>query len=309
MSDFVQEPARCIGCDVGKATIAVFDSAAGRGHSMAQRSRRDRGVCCALAPKTLVICEATGGFEAALLLALTAAGHMAHRADPRRVKAFIRSPGTRGKSDAIDARAGAIWPGTPRDAGALAAGRGGSRPAARPGHGPTRPGFGAYRVAQPRRRTGGPRAGTFMAPVIAAIATQLAAIDAEFARVIAASATLAPRMAKLCAIPGGRRDEAAAGADAGTGPPRPAGGGVARGAGAAPAAERDARRLPANAGRSAGGETHAVHGGDVGGTASSHAWPVSSAPVGSGKKPIVALVAVMRKLVVLCNAVLREATA
>jgi len=37
----------------------------------------------------LVICEVTGGHEAALLDALVEAGRAAHRADARKVKAFI----------------------------------------------------------------------------------------------------------------------------------------------------------------------------------------------------------------------------
>jgi len=48
-----------------------------------------------------VVCEATGSHEAALLSALLQAGRAAHRADARKVKAFIRSFGTLGKADAI----------------------------------------------------------------------------------------------------------------------------------------------------------------------------------------------------------------
>lgn len=56
-----------------------------------------------LDPTCLVVCEATGGYEDALLAALLAAGCPAHRADARKVKAFIRSFGTLGKSDTLDA--------------------------------------------------------------------------------------------------------------------------------------------------------------------------------------------------------------
>lgn len=52
-----------------------------------------------------MVCEATGGYEARLLQAMLAASVPAHRADARKVKAFIRSYGTLGKSDAIDAAA------------------------------------------------------------------------------------------------------------------------------------------------------------------------------------------------------------
>jgi transposase len=56
-------------------------------------------------PGSLVVCEAPGGYEAALLAAVSAAGLPVHQADARKVKAFIRSFGTLGKTDAIDARA------------------------------------------------------------------------------------------------------------------------------------------------------------------------------------------------------------
>ncbi len=58
-----------------------------------------------LDPTCFVVCEATGGYERDLLAALLADGVPAHRADARKVKAFIRSFGTLGKSDAIDASA------------------------------------------------------------------------------------------------------------------------------------------------------------------------------------------------------------
>jgi transposase len=53
----------------------------------------------------LVVCEATGGHETALLLAVLDAGVSVHRAGARKLKAFIRSRGTLGKTDVIDAQA------------------------------------------------------------------------------------------------------------------------------------------------------------------------------------------------------------
>jgi transposase len=96
---------RVIGCDVGKASIVVFDSASGRLASLANEPKALHVFAQALAPDSLVICEATGGYEAALLDALAQAGRAVHRADARKVKAFIRSLGTLAKTDAIDARA------------------------------------------------------------------------------------------------------------------------------------------------------------------------------------------------------------
>jgi transposase len=97
-------PNRFIGCDVGKTSIMVFDSQTQRAFGLANTSGALRAFAKRLDPCCLVICEATGGHEAALLAAMAAAGIAAHRADARKVKAFIRSFGTLGKSDKIDAK-------------------------------------------------------------------------------------------------------------------------------------------------------------------------------------------------------------
>ena len=98
-------PACFIGCDVGKAEIVVFDSRTERIMRVRNTGTALADFAAALDPDALVICEATGGYEALLLDALIGAGRAAHRADARKVKAFIRSFGTLGKTDAIDARA------------------------------------------------------------------------------------------------------------------------------------------------------------------------------------------------------------
>lgn len=97
-------PLRFIGCDVGKTAIVAF-AAAGRTCTIANEPRALSDFAALLAPTCFVVCEATGGYENALLAALVAAGVPAHRADARTVKAFIRSFGTIGKTDAIDAKA------------------------------------------------------------------------------------------------------------------------------------------------------------------------------------------------------------
>jgi transposase len=51
----------------------------------------------------LVVCEPTGGHEAPLLEECLRVGIACHRADTLKLKSFIRSFGTQGKSDAIDA--------------------------------------------------------------------------------------------------------------------------------------------------------------------------------------------------------------
>ncbi len=98
-------PTAFIGCDVGKASIVVFDSRDERTTTIPNRAEELASFAASLDDSCLVICEATGGYEAALLGAMVAASIPAHRADARKVKAFIRSFGTLGKTDAIDARA------------------------------------------------------------------------------------------------------------------------------------------------------------------------------------------------------------
>jgi transposase len=96
-------PTHFIGCDVGKAEIVVFDSQTEHTTTVSNTGEALARFAASLACEALVICEATGGYEAALLDALVTAGRSVHRADARKVKAFIRSLGILGKSDAIDA--------------------------------------------------------------------------------------------------------------------------------------------------------------------------------------------------------------
>lgn len=98
-------PQRFIGCDVGQNEIAVFDSTTGRGRMIRNTPDVLQAFAGTLDATCLVVCEATGGHEAALLAAVSQAGHAAHRADARKVHAFIRSFGTLAKTDAIDAQA------------------------------------------------------------------------------------------------------------------------------------------------------------------------------------------------------------
>lgn len=101
----ITTPGRFIGCDVGKRQIVTFDSHSGKTRTLDNSPRALSAFARQLTADCLVVCEATGGHEAALLAALTKAGIPAHRADARKVKAFIRSFGTLAKTDAIDARA------------------------------------------------------------------------------------------------------------------------------------------------------------------------------------------------------------
>jgi transposase len=105
MTRQVIDVARVLGCDVGKDEIVVFDSASKRITRLANQVEALADFAGSLDADCFVVCEATGGYELALLAALIEVGAPAHRADARKVKAFIRSFGTLGKTDAIDARA------------------------------------------------------------------------------------------------------------------------------------------------------------------------------------------------------------
>lgn len=60
-------------------------------------------------PNSLCVLETTGGYELEVLYSLIAQGYKVHRADTRKVKSFIRSFGTTAKTDALDAKALAAY--------------------------------------------------------------------------------------------------------------------------------------------------------------------------------------------------------
>ncbi len=104
-------PTRFIGADVGKAEIVLHDSRGNARHTIPNKPK-DLAAFAAKADldaTCLVVCEATGGYEDVLLATLLAVGCPAHRADARKVKAFIRSYGTLAKTDALDAKALALY--------------------------------------------------------------------------------------------------------------------------------------------------------------------------------------------------------
>jgi transposase len=105
MTTLTTPVSRFIGCDVGKKTIVVFDSRDGVTRTLPNHPNDLTSFAAELDQDCFIVCEATGGYEADLLDALAQAGRPAHRADARKVKAFIRSFGILGKSDAIDAKA------------------------------------------------------------------------------------------------------------------------------------------------------------------------------------------------------------
>lgn len=98
-------PKHFLGCDVSKESVTFHDSKSGQAHTIANEAAKLKIFLKAFGGETLAVCEATGGYEATLLRVLDKAEIPAHRADAVKVKAFIRSFGIMGKSDAIDARA------------------------------------------------------------------------------------------------------------------------------------------------------------------------------------------------------------
>lgn len=96
---------RFLGFDVAKDSITVYDSQTGRVHQVANRPAALKRFVQAYGPDSFAVCEPTGGYELALLEALHRAGIAVHRADILRVKGFIRSLGKIAKTDAIDAAA------------------------------------------------------------------------------------------------------------------------------------------------------------------------------------------------------------
>lgn len=94
-------PRRCLGFDVAKETIAVSD---GRTVEVIDNRRPAIRRFLRACRADFAVCEPTGGHETVLLDECLRLDLPAHRADTRKLKAFIRSRGRLGKSDAIDAR-------------------------------------------------------------------------------------------------------------------------------------------------------------------------------------------------------------
>jgi transposase len=300
-------PSRFVGCDVGKNEIAVFDSASQTAQRVANTPGTLAGFAARLDKDVLVVCEATGGYEAALLEALLAAGRAAHRADARKVKAFIRSFGTLGKNDDIDARALARygqerhlqlprWQPADRQRAELAA------------LVLTRQDMVESRTAWSNRRKAPGAVTSLIDPVCQTLDEQIRAIEAAIETLLSSCTPLRQAIATLRTIKGlgpvtapalialmpelGTLDRKQAAALAGLAPhPNQSGArdGYRRTRGGRPEVKR-LLFLPAM-------------------TAARHD-PMLSAfyqrLINSGKKPIVALVAVMRKIIVIANARLQN---
>jgi transposase len=312
MTDASNTRPAVIGCDVGKTEIVVHDGRTGRTRAIRNNPVDLAAFARKLDASCLVVCEATGGYELTLLAAMLKAGIPAHRADARRVKAFIRSLGTLGKTDRIDAAALARY-GRERYAGLA---RWQATEAVRDTlanlvH--ARLDLVANRTAYANRRAapGSDAAWPFLDAVIKTLDTQIRAIEQAIKAAIRADKKLTKAVKVLCAVTGigfvtavgllalmpelgtlNRRQIAALGGLA----PHPWQSG-----------NLDKRRF-VHGGR---GEIKAVLFMAALSASRFHAdlSVFYQRLVAAGKLKKVALTAVMRKLLVLCNALLRQAFA
>ena len=190
---------RFVGCDVGKTSISIFDSAGCHQQTVPNDAKSLRAVLRRLDAACLVICEATGGYENALLEACLERGIPAHRADARKVKAFIRSFGVLGKTDQLDAAALSRygrerWQTLPLWQGCDPAQRQMQALSAR------RDELVAMRAAE-RNRVAGPqiaaskRVAASIKAIITALTQQIKSIEQSIAEVVAASEPLRQKVA------------------------------------------------------------------------------------------------------------------
>jgi transposase len=106
MSDFQYKA--FVGIDISKEFFDVAEVSAAKSKRFPNSSEgfaalvKEQGTTLT---KALVVLETTGGYERDLLYWLCARGFAVHRADTRKVKQFVRSLGVHGKTDALDAKA------------------------------------------------------------------------------------------------------------------------------------------------------------------------------------------------------------
>lgn len=301
-------PACCLGVDVAKDNLTVCNG--GQAAVTVDNSRSTIRSMLSKARPDLVVCEPTGGYELLLLEECLRAAIPCHRADTLKLKSFIRSFGTLGKSDAIDAAQMAaygserwarlpLWQAPDADERQLQA-------LVR-----RRADLVALRVAE-RNRSKAPGAKAIAASfeaILAAVGRQIDKLDAAIAALVASSQSLAPRIAVCTAMNGigltcaatlvaqmpelGSLQRRQAAALAGTAP-HPNESGTATGRrrqqGGRPQI-RTALFMPALRAAAGKGEFASFY----------------KRLVDNGKRPIVAIAAVMRKIIVTLNARLRDA--
>ncbi|HEU5154971.1 MAG TPA: transposase, partial [Gemmatimonadales bacterium] len=100
-----------LGLDVAKATVELASEPAG---VTGQFSTEPEGLAalvarCQAQPITLIVLEATGGYEAPVIAALATAGLPVAVVNPRQVRDFAKALGRLAKTDAIDATTLALF--------------------------------------------------------------------------------------------------------------------------------------------------------------------------------------------------------
>jgi transposase len=305
-------PSSCLGIDVGKDNLVASDGCH-MSITVANNRKSIRSLLARARPD-FVICEPTGGYELVLLEECLKAGIACHRANTSNLKNFIRSYGKLGKSDAIDAGQMAaygrerwaklvLWQAPAKDDKRLQA-------LVR-----RRTDLIALRTVERNRSmapipTSGARtiAASFKA-VLAILERQIKAIDAEIAALVAKSRTLAQRVAVCRTVSGiglisaitllaqmpelGSMQRRQAAALAGTAPhPNESGAsiGYRRQRGGRPQV-KTGLFMPAMQAAQGKGQFASFY----------------KRLRDNGKRPIVAIAAVMRKIIITLNARLRDA--
>jgi transposase len=97
-----------LGLDVAQDSVTLHDLATGQTRTVANTREALLAALEPLRERVLAVCEATGGHEAVLLGALVALGIPVHRADGAKISAFARSL-HRAKTDRLDARTLALY--------------------------------------------------------------------------------------------------------------------------------------------------------------------------------------------------------
>lgn len=93
-----------VGVDLSKLEVVADLAAEARPRAFAHTPVGHAALVAALPAGAHVVCEATGGYERPLCAALHAAGVPVSVVMPRRVRAFAHAAGLRAKTDPIDAR-------------------------------------------------------------------------------------------------------------------------------------------------------------------------------------------------------------
>ena len=303
-----------IGIDVSKD---VFDAVShGSPHRSARFANDPAGFAAFAAayadllPTALVVLEATGGYEMALLTFLAHARQPVHQAHPLQAKHFIRSLGRHGKTDRLDALALARYAAERQASLAL---WGPPAPAQQElADLQTRRGdLIAMRVAEQTRRQH-PRYRALTASIdaiLTAIKAEIEAVEARIAALVAASPVLAAKRAIMTAVSGigqqtahallaampelGSMNRRQAASLAGLAP-HPRDSGTIKGYRSTSGGRQDVRKALFMAAMSA---IRARKG----------QKDFYQRLIQNGKKPMVALTAVMRKLITIINAKIRDA--